>query len=323
MLYITEEEVRQLLPMSECVRVMRETFEALANGAAVNQPRRRMFLPTGSVLHSMAGAVGRYFGTKFYSVNLKYGAHFYFMLFDAATAKPLALMEANHLGQIRTGAASGYATDLLARPDAHTLGVIGCGFQARSQIQAILEVRPLREVQVYSRNEARREAFAEECSKAFGLPVVAMDTAAEAVKHADIVVTATYSKDPVLDPSWIRPGTHVNAMGSNHPGRREIPPELLAAARWIVVDSIEQSKIESGDLLLAWSDKDWQTDRLVELKDAAAISREPNDITIFKSNGLGVEDVAAAALVYEKALAAGLAGTIPAPSSAGRNRATR
>jgi alanine dehydrogenase len=306
MLYITEEEVRQLLPMSECVRVMRETFEALASGTAVNQPRRRMFLPTGSVLHSMAGAVGRYFGTKFYSVNRKYGAHFYFMLFDAATAKPLALMEANHLGQIRTGAASGYATQLLARPDAHTLGVIGCGFQARSQIQAILAVRPLREVQVFSRNEARREAFAEECSKAFGVPVVAMDTAAEAVKHADIVVTATYSKDPVLEYSWIRPGTHVNAMGSNNPERREIPAKLLAAARWIVVDSIEQSKIESGDLLLAWSGKDWETDRLLELKDAAAIARESKDITIFKSNGLGVEDVAAAALVYEKARAAGV-----------------
>ncbi len=323
MLYITEDEVRQLLPMNECIRLMRETFEALANGTAANQARRRLYLPTGSVLHSMAGAVGPYFGTKFYAVNVNYGAHFYFMLFDAATARPLALIEANFLGQIRTGAVSGYATDLLARPDAQTLGVIGAGFQARTQIEAILQVRPLREVQVYSRNEARREGFAEDCSKAYGIAVVAMSTPAEAVKHADIVVTATFSKEPVLERSAIRAGTHINAMGSNNAQRRELPGDLVNCARWIIVDSVEQAKMEAGDLVLAWGEKDWETDRLMELKDAASIAREPGDITIFKSNGLGVEDVAAGAFVYEKARARGIGDSIPEPSSADRYHARR
>src|SRR5579862_1781551 len=125
MLYLSEADVQQLLPMREAVDVMRRTFEALATGRAQNQPRRRLILETGSVLHSLAGAFHNYFGTKFYSTNLRYGANFFFMLFDAKTAQPLALMEANHLGQIRTGAASGYAADLLAHPQAETLGIIG------------------------------------------------------------------------------------------------------------------------------------------------------------------------------------------------------
>ncbi len=317
MLYLKEEDVRRLLPMDACIGLMRSAFEALAQGSAVNQPRRRMHVPSGAVLQSMAGAVGPYFGTKFYSVHPEYGAHFFFMLFDAATAEPLAMMEANHLGQIRTGAASGYATDLLARPDSTSLGVIGSGFQARTQIEAIVNVRPIRKVFVYSRNEARREAFAGECSHAFGLPVVPMDSPGEAVRHADIVVTATFAKNPVLDASCIRPGTHINAMGSNNPQRRELPSELLERAALIVVDSIEQSRIEAGDLLLAWTDEDWRTPRLVELQDVTRARREPDDITIFKSNGLGVEDVAAAAFVYEKARA------IPELASADRHPATR
>src|SRR6266571_2253680 len=118
MLHLTEDQVRERLPMREAVRLMRETFAALRAGTAINQPRRRLSLPTGSTLHSMAGAWGKYFGTKFYSTHPKHGAHFSFFLFDAATAEPLAQIEANWLGQIRTGAASGYATDLLAAPEA-------------------------------------------------------------------------------------------------------------------------------------------------------------------------------------------------------------
>jgi alanine dehydrogenase len=136
MFYFTEADVRELLPMTEAVRLMRIAFEALAIGRAKNQPRRRLILESGSVLHSMAGACGNYFGTKYYSTNPRYGAYFFFTLFDAKTARPLATMEANHLGQIRTGAASGYATDLLANPQAKTLAIIGSGFQAKTQLDA-------------------------------------------------------------------------------------------------------------------------------------------------------------------------------------------
>jgi ornithine cyclodeaminase/alanine dehydrogenase-like protein (mu-crystallin family) len=281
MLQITEEQVRKLLPMREAVRLMRESFAALRAGSALSQPRRRLILPSGSTLHSMAGAWGKYFGTKFYSTNPKHGAHFFFFLFDAETGRPLAQFEANMLGQIRTGAASGYATDILAAPDASTLAIIGSGFQAQAQVEAIREVRKITDVRVWSRSEAKRAQFAQQTGAR------AMKTAEEAVRDADIVVTATSSKDPVIDGAWIAPGAHVNAMGSNRADRRELPTELIARADLIAVDSIEQSKIEAGDLLLA--PVDWN-------------DRRPSGspLTIFKSNGLGVEDVAAAAFVYEQ-----------------------
>ena len=289
MLFLTDEEVSSLLPMAEAIRLMRLAFEALAAGTAQNQTRRRLILPTGSVLHSLAGAYGNYFGTKFYSTNPKHGAHFLFALYDAATAQPLALMQANYLGQIRTGAASGYATDLLANPDASILGIIGSGFQARSQWEAIRAVRPIREVRVWSRDPAKRAKFAEECG------ATEAGSAQEAVRGAHIVATATNAKDPVLDDSWIHPGTYINAMGSNIANRRELPGELVRRAGLVAVDSLEQARIEAGDLLLANS---W--DNVVELQ---TVSRnyDPKGITIFKSLGLGMEDVAAGGYVYEQA----------------------
>src|SRR5579862_581431 len=196
MLYISEADVQELLPMREAIDVMRRTFEALAQGRAQNQPRRRLILDTGSVLHSMAGAYGSYFGTKFYSANPRYGAHFYFMLYDSKTAQPLAMMEANHLGQIRTGAASGYATDLMANPQAEVLGIIGSGFQSRTQLDAIRAVRPIKTVRIWSRNEEKRRKFAEESA------VTAVDSAEQVVRDAQIVVTATNAKDPVLESEW-------------------------------------------------------------------------------------------------------------------------
>ncbi len=292
MLYITEDQVREHLTMHQAVRLMREVFSELRTGAAQNQPRRRMFLPTGTVLHSMAGAWGKYLGTKVYATNARQGAaYFFFLLFDAETARPLATFEANYLGQIRTGAASGYATDILAAPKAATVGIIGSGFQARTQLAAMREVRELREVRVWSRDAKNRARFeVENDAREVG-------SAEEAVRGAEIVITATWSKDPVLDAAWIAPGTHINAMGSNQAQRRELPAELIQRADLIAVDALDVAKIEAGDLILAAVD--WSDPRIVEL---AKVESRPagNPVTIFKSNGLGVEDVAAAAYVYER-----------------------
>jgi len=304
MFYFTESDIQELLPVTEAIRLMRITFEALAISRAQNQPRRRLILESGSVLHSMAGAVGNYLGTKFYSTNPRYGAHFYFFLFDAKTATPLAMMEANYLGQIRTGAASGYATDLLANPEASTLGIIGSGFQAKTQLDAIRAVRPIQTVRVWSRSEEKRRKFAEENS------VIAANSAEDAVRGADIVVTATNAKDPVLESGWISDGTLVNAMGSNVANRRELPGDLVKRAGLVAVDSLEQAKIEAGDLILAES---WEN--VVELQDVKA-HYAPDRVTIFKSIGLAVEDVAAGAYIYERALAT-------PERFADRNRATR
>jgi len=291
MLHITEEQVRELLPMRDCVRLMREVFKDLRTGAAQNQPRRRLTLPTGSTLHSLAGAWQKYFGTKIYSTNPKTGANFFFLLFDAETARPLAQFEANYLGQIRTGAASGYAADVLSAPNASTLAIIGSGFQARSQLDAIREVRSIKEVRVWSRNEARREEFRRL------VDATAFATPQQAVRGADIVVTATSAKDPVIESAWIEAGVHINAMGSNQAQRRELPSDLIRRAQLIAVDSIEQAKIEAGDLLLA--PVDWADPGIVELSKVEA-RPAGSPLTIFKSLGLGVEDVAAAAFVYEQ-----------------------
>jgi alanine dehydrogenase len=242
----------------------------------------------------MAGAYGKYFGTKIYGANAKYGAHFFFHLFDAETARPLALFEANFLGQIRTGAASGYATDLLAAKDASVLGVIGSGFQAETQVAAIREVRELHDIRVWSRSEAKRTEFAKRVGAR------AVSSAEEAIRGADLIATATFSADPVLKNEWVADGAHINAMGSNRGNRRELPSDLVMRANLIAIDSIEQGKIEAGDLLMV--PIDWEKEaaswRLVEL---AQVENRPagNPVTIFESLGLGVEDVAPAAFIYE------------------------
>ena len=196
-----------------------------------------------------------------YATNPKHGAHFLFLLYSAADAKPLAMMEANYLGQIRTGAASGYATKLLARPDASSVGIIGSGFQARTQLAAMRVVRPIRHAKVWSRSQEKAQRVCAGVRRRGGR------YGGEAVRGADIVITATNSKEPVLDASWISPGAHVNAMGSNQAQRRELPTELILRAGLIAVDSIEQARMESGDLLLALPPDQWAAHNVVELKD--------------------------------------------------------
>ena len=293
MLHFTEEDVRRMLPMDEAIRCMREVFIALAKGEAQNLPRRRLTLPSGSILHSMAGSFGKYFGTKVYSTNPKHGAWFTFLLYDAETARPLAQFEANYLGQIRTGAASGLAVDLLTRPLAGKVGIIGSGFQAQTQLAAARAVREIRSVKVWSRSEDKRNQFAAANNAS------AARYAEEAVEDADIVITATSSKDPVLESAWVKRSAFIGAMGANHANRRELPSDLVRTADRIVVDSVEQARLEAGDLILALDSHEWN--KVTELAIVADHGSSPaTGITIFKSVGLGVEDVAVAASIYER-----------------------
>jgi alanine dehydrogenase len=266
--------------MGEAVRLLGAAFADWRDGRAGNQVRRRLFEPDGAVLHSMAGWQGRYFGTKFYSTSAQ-GAHFFFYLFERESGRPLARFEANWLGQIRTGAASGLATSRLANPDARVLTVFGAGFQAQGQIAAIRQVRPeISEVRIWSRTPSKRQ----NC-----------DTAEEAVRGADILCTATFARDPVLETRWLKPGAHINAIGSNNPHRRELPADTIESARVVAVDSVEACQVEAGDLLLARLD--WS--KLVELKDLET-DWKPEGHSVFKSVGLGLEDVAVAGYVYEQ-----------------------
>ena len=300
MLYLNETEVQQLLPMPACVEMMRRAFEEMRAGRTRNQPRRRLILDTGSVLHQMAGSFGNYFATKIYASNRKYGVlQMITLLYDAETGKPLAYIEATNLGMIRTGAASGYATDLLAAPEASVVGIIGSGLQARGQVEAMRAVRPIKEIRVWSRNLENARRFAEE----FGCRAV--ESAEAAVRDAPIVVTATSSKDPVLESEWIQPGTVINAMGSNVASRREIPADLMHSAGRVVVDDLEQARIEAGDIILADS---WAN--VVELKDVQR-GHDPARVTIFESLGIAVEDAAAAGYVYEQAVAKKMGRAFP------------
>ena len=313
-LYLSEEDVVACLTMSKAIDLVEGAFRQLAEGTAINQPRRRVVLPGGSVLHYMAAGTAEYFGIKVYSANPKTGAHFEFLLYRSEDGMPLATIEANRLGQLRTGAASGVATKYLAREDASAVGVIGSGFQAETQLEAVAAVRKLTEVRIWSRRPEKREAFAARMSARLGVLVLPVDTARECVDGVGIVITMTSAKDPVLESAWIAPGTHINAAGSNWAHRRELPTDLvIGRATLVAVDSVEVGEIESGDLIIAQNEKGAASLPAVEMADIVGGKRpgrtSASDITVFKSNGLAVEDVVAGGWVYEEAKRRGLGVT--------------
>jgi ornithine cyclodeaminase/alanine dehydrogenase-like protein (mu-crystallin family) len=305
MLHLTEEDVRGLLTMADALREVEAALQDLGNGRAENRPRERVRGPH-AVLNVMAASwpARGYYGFKYYTISRE-TVRFWFHLFDANTGALLAVLEANRLGQQRTGAASGIATKVLARKDAATLGLVGSGWQAESQLEAVCAVRGVREVRCHSRHGPRREAFAERMATSLGVDVLPVDSAEHAVKGADVVIAATSSASPVVQGQWLETGAHVNAIGANRLETRELDDETIRRCAFIAADSIEQAQMESGDLaspvsrgLLSW-------DRVAELAQVVAGRTRgrgtDRDITLFKSLGLAIEDVATAAFVYERA----------------------
>ncbi len=316
MLFLSESDVRQLLSMDSALELVERAFLSLARGTAFNQPRRRVMVPQGAVLHAMAAAdaASGYLGAKIYSTS-RQGARFLFLLFRSATGEPLAQIEADYLGQVRTGAASGVATRHMAAPDAAVLAVLGAGKQARAQVQAIARVCKLREVRIFSRTAERRAAFAAWVAKETGIPARTVTSAREALEEAHIVVTATTSRQPVVLGEWLEPGMHINAIGSNSAERRELDEAAVVRAELIVTDSLEQARLESGELLSAFAARPQEWSRVREL--SRVISGElpgresSRQVTLFKSNGVALEDVAVGGFVYEQALARGLGRQLP------------
>ena len=310
----SEAEVEERLPMSVALEAVAAAMRALAAGQAVNQPRRRLSLPaapggarSGAMLHAMEGAVYRngrwYFGYKMYSTGSA-GAHFTVGLYDGETGAPLARFAADRLGQRRTGAASALATQFLSPADADDVAVIGAGWQAESQLEGIAMVRPLRRIRVFSRRVANRNRFADTMSQRLGIQVAASQSAAAAVQGAAIIVTATTAPTPVLADADLAPGAHINAIGSNAAGRRELEAATVLRASRLVVDSREQCRQEAGDLLAAFADQDSGWDRVEELATVVAAGprpRDPGALTVFKSTGMAIWDVACAAAIWEQA----------------------
>jgi ornithine cyclodeaminase/alanine dehydrogenase-like protein (mu-crystallin family) len=272
----------------------------------VLQYRQRLHVPGKGVLNHMAGAdlTTGYMGLKIYSVS-RTGARFLVTLYEADSGELVALIEADYLGQLRTGAASGLATRLMARDDAQVAAIIGTGLQSRTQLEAIAAVRKLESVRACGRDAAKRETFAREMSARLGVPVMAASSVEEAVKGAQIVTTCTSSKVPVLEGRWIEPGTHINAVGVNQAQKRELDSEAVLRCAIIAADSREQSKIESGDLIQAFADVPSRWDSVREFSEIVAgkiPGRAGRDqITLFKSNGVATEDIVVAGRIYELA----------------------
>jgi alanine dehydrogenase len=307
-LLLTENDVRALLPMKLALEAVEECFVRQAKGDVAIEPRRRIEFAERAFLHSMAAAdrAGGYFGAKLYATG-RGPARFLVLLYSAETSHLLALIEGEALGQLRTGAASGVATKHLARADARTLGLIGTGYQARTQLEAVASVRRLESVRVNGRDPERRSAFAREMSAKLGLAIEAVESAEQAVRGADIVITATSSARPVLEGKWLAEGAHVNAMGANWAHKREIDDEAVRRAALIAVDFIPAAKLEAGDLIQAFADEPARWESVRELAaivaGRAAGRTSAKEITLFKSVGIAAWDVAVAARVYERAVA--------------------
>jgi ornithine cyclodeaminase/alanine dehydrogenase len=302
---LTETEVEELLDLPSTLEAVEAVLRDQAEGKATNRARRRIALPKSGLNYMAAGAPKHgALGLKVYSVT-RSGARFYTMLFDPESGELLSILQSDRLGQMRTGAASGVATKHLAREDATTLGLYGAGWQAESQLEAIAAVRDLTRVIVHSRSEESRKAFAEKMSERLGMEVETTHSADEPAAQ-DIVVTATSAKEPVLLGEWLRPGAHVNAAGSNFLFKSEIDREVVRRASFVCVDSREELGLEAGDLLNPLETGLIIPEAIYELSQVIAgqiKGREgPEDITLFASQGLALEDMAAARVVYDRAV---------------------
>ena len=308
-LILTESEVEALLDMPSTLSAVESVLRDQAEGRATNRARRRVALPKGGLNYMAAGApeTGA-MGLKVYSVA-RSGARFYTMLFDPESGELLSILQSDKLGQMRTGAASGVATKHLAREDATTLGISGAGWQAESQLEAVAAVRDLECVIIYSRREESRKAFAEKMGERLGMEVETTHAPDEPAAR-DIVVTATTSGKPVLLGEWLRPGTHVNAAGSNFLFKSEIDREVVRRASFVCVDSREEIGLEAGDLLHSLETGIILPEAIYELGQVISgqvkSRRGPEDITLFASQGLALEDLAAARVVYDRAIERGV-----------------
>lgn len=314
-LFLTNDDVAALLPIADCIETMDRLFKDEADGLAESFARQSLNLPQGWHRTMSGGAYGQgAYGLKTYGAvagRPKYRV----LLFSLDDGELVAILEAKNLSQIRTAAVSAVATRYMAREDAETVGMIGTGFEARGQLEAIAAVRPIRRALAYSRTAENRESFAREMSERLGIEVVAVGSAEAAVREADIVVTVTKSAAPVIDAAWIRPGTHINAVGATALTRREIDVDTVRASSLVVVENIEQAKLECGELIWASEHKALSWARVVELSRIAsgAVSGRPSRdaITQFNSLGVAAEDIAAAAAVVTRAKREGRGVKLP------------
>ncbi|HEX9195619.1 MAG TPA: ornithine cyclodeaminase family protein [Azonexus sp.] len=314
-LFLTENDVKQVLTATMALEAVESAHRDLALGQAQDTPRARTRLPQ-TALHILQGALPAQgvLGYKAYTTN-RSGNRFLVHLFDAASGLLRAVIEADYMGMIRTGAASGLAARCLARPGARAAGVFGAGWQAEGHVLALCAALPLEKVKVFSRNREKLAAFCQRMSGMTDVAVVPAASAEETVRGSDIIGTVTTAVQPLFDAEWLQPGTHINAAGSNALIRQELSEATLRRCALIAVDAVPTALAEAGDLLPLLEKGRLHTRQLVELGDiltgkhAGRTSAE--QITVFESQGMAIQDLAVALRVVAAARECGLGSELP------------
>jgi alanine dehydrogenase len=293
-LYFDEARCRASLDMASAITAMREAFTRQAQDRVVNIPRTR-----AKALGKSLNVTGASDATlDRYAVKIYGGGNFHILLYSR-TEGLLAIMEADWLGQLRTGATNALAASLMARAGSSKVGLIGAGRQAIAQALA-LEAAGLMEVLVvHARTRATLDAFCERLAPMIKARIRCANTPEEAAHEADIVVTATTSETPVLQAEWLQPGAHVNAMGANAASRMELDPAIVATAALVATDDVAQARKEAAEFLTLGEGFDWERVQPLSRLAANPPRRQPHDITVFKSLGAGLEDLAIASLLYD------------------------
>jgi alanine dehydrogenase len=313
-IFLKEPDVEKLATVAMAIEAVETAFKLQGEQNVDNAPRRRCRTGQG-LLHVMSASLPTlgYAGLKSYTSVA--GINRFTVLLYKGDGQLAALIEANKLGQLRTGAASAIATKHMARQESSRLGIFGTGFQARSQVQAICSVRSIKTIVAYSRDPEKREKFCKEMTESVGISVQPAVNPEDAAKGMDIIVTATNSKEPVLRGAWLSKGTHINAIGANFLSKQEIDVETVGKSACVVVDSCEQAMLESGDLACAAKEEAffWEDARELGLVVAGEFPgrEDASEITLFESQGIALEDVALAARIYEQAIKAGIGERLP------------
>ena len=314
-LFLSEDDVKHLLTMDLALEAVDAAFRKIGLDEAENVPRQRCQTDHAMlhVLPAAAKTLGA-LGFKAYTTT-RHGAKFHVTLFDPKAGGMTAILEADYLGQVRTGAASGIATKKLARADATTVGLYGTGKQARTQLLAVCKVRNITKIHVYSRDAAKRKAFAEEMTPLCGVEVTPVDTPEQAARGLDIVVTATGSREPVLLGDWVADGAHLNVIGSNFLAKTEVDVNVFRRTNVVTVDSKDQARLEAGDFVAAIREGVLSWANVLEFSQFH-VGRypgrtSPHQVTMFKSLGLGIEDVAVAVRLVDLARKQGVGRELP------------
>jgi len=316
-LFLSENDVKNLLTVDMALAAVESAHRDLSLGRAQDTPRARTRLPQ-TALHILQGALPAQgmLGYKAYTSN-RSGNRFLVYVFDAASGSLRGVVEADYLGMVRTGAASGVAAKALARPEARIAGVFGAGWQAEGHVRAICAVLPLERVKVFSRQVDKLRDFCQRLSALTGVAVVPASSAEEVVRGSDLIGTVTTSVKPLFDAEWLEPGTHINAAGSNALIRQELSEACFKRCGLVCVDSVATALAEAGDLLPLLEKGRLQPRQLVELGDVL-IGRHPgrqgaDQITVFESQGMAIQDLAVAVRLLETAERQGLGVPLPLP----------